>query len=376
MNRDLDMMNRAARLGARGIGKVEPNPLVGCVIVDSAGAIIGEGWHHKFGAAHAEVAALHDCTRRGHNPRGSTMHITLEPCNHTGKTPPCTEAIVNAGIARCVIARPDPSPAGGGVTRLEEAGVEVGWIDCPRATRLTDSFVHRVTTGRPWIIVKWAQTLDGAIATRDGRSRWISNALSRAAVHRLRARMDMVMTGVGTVLSDDPMLTPRNTRRINRLPRRIIVDPSLITPIESKVIATAREAPTTIAVDASVAESHAPLVEQFEDCGVEVLPVTPLAGDIDLAELMTTLSERHSATRVLVEAGGGLVGKLLRGRLVDELITYIAPKVLGDAEAIGPVRGLNPKSMDAAAQCRLIRTRQIGDDIELIYRPNHTTKSV
>ncbi len=376
MNRDLDMMNLAARLGARGIDRVEPNPLVGCVIVDSTGAIIGEGWHRKFGGDHAEVAALHDCTRRGHNPRGSTMHITLEPCNHTGKTPPCTEAIIRAGIARCVIARPDPSPAGGGTARLEEAGIEVQWLDCSKASRLTDSFVHRVTTGRPWVIVKWAQTLDGAIATRDGQSRWISNASSRAAVHRLRARMDIVMTGVGTVLSDDPMLTPRNTRRINRLPRRVIVDPSLITPIEAKVIATAREAPTTIAVDASVAESHAHLVEQFEDCGVEILPITPLMGDIDLAELMTTLSERHSATRVLVEAGGGLVGKLLRGQLVDEIIIYIAPKVLGDAEAIGPVRGLNPKSMDAAAQYRLIRTRQIGDDIELIYRPNHTTQSV
>lgn len=376
MNRDLDMMNRAARLGARGIGRVEPNPLVGCVITDASGKIIGEGWHHKFGAAHAEVAALHDCARRNHNPRGSTMYITLEPCSHTGKTPPCTQAIINAGVARCVIARPDPSPAGGGAARLEEAGIEVEWIDCPRATRLTESFIHRVKAGRPWIIVKWAQTLDGAIATREGKSRWISNASSRAAVHRLRARMDIVMTGVGTVLSDDPMFTPRNTRRVNRLPRRVVVDPSLITPIESKVVVTARDVPTTIAVDATVAESHVPLVEQFEDRGVEILPITPLMGDIDLTELMTTLSERHNATRVLVEAGGGLVGKLLRGRLVDEIITYVAPKILGDAEAIGPVRGLNSKSMDAAVQCQLIRTRRIGSDIEAIYRPISASQNV
>lgn len=376
MNRDLDMMNRAARLGARGIGRVEPNPLVGCVVTDATGTIIGEGWHHKFGAVHAEIAALHNCRNHNHDPRGSTMYITLEPCNHTGKTPPCSEAIIAASIARCVIARRDPSQAGGGASQLTEAGVKVDWLDCPRATRLTDSFVHRVTTRRPWVIVKWAQTLDGAIATRDGKSRWISNAASRAAVHRLRARMDIVMTGVGTVLSDDPMLTPRNTRRINKLPRRVVVDPSLITPIEAKVIATARDVPTTIAVDATVAESHVALVEQFEDHGVEILPITPLMGDIDLNELLIILSEHHHATRLLVEAGGGLVGKLLRGQLVDEIITYIAPRVLGDAEAIGPVRGLNPKSMDAAAQCKLVRMRQIGNDIEAVYRPKRIPEDV
>ncbi len=366
---DLDMMNRAARLGARGIGRVEPNPLVGCVIVNSNGEVIGQGWHRQFGHPHAEINALEDCRKRGHDPRGSTMYVTLEPCNHTGKTPPCAEAIIDAGITRCVIAQPDPSPAGGGAKRLAEAGIVVEWIDCPRATRLTDSFVHRITTKRPWVIVKWAQTLDGAIATRDGKSRWISNTSSRAAVHRLRARMDIIMTGVGTVLSDDPMLTPRNTRRISRQLRRVIVDPSLITPIEAQIVRTAHDVPTTIAVDATVAASHVPLVEQFEDRGVEVLPVTPLMGDIDLAELLHTLSKHHNATRLLVEAGGGLVGKLLRAQLVDELITYIAPKVLGDAEAIGPVRGLNPRSMEAAVALQLIRTRSIGGDIEAIYRP-------
>lgn len=370
MSRDFDMMDRAARLGARGIGCVEPNPLVGCIITHESGAIIGRGWHQQFGSHHAEVNALADCKQQGHDPRGSTMYITLEPCNHTGKTPPCTEAIISAGVARCVIARPDPSPAGGGAARLEQAGIEVDWIDCPRASRLTDSFVHRATTKRPWVIVKWAQTLDGAIATRDGKSRWISNASSRAAVHRLRARMDIVMTGVGTVLSDDPMLTPRNTRRLNELPRRVVVDPSLITPIESKVITTARDVPTTIAVDATVAASHEPLVAQFEQSGVEVLPVTPLQGDIDLAELLTLLSERHQATRLLVEAGGGLVGKLLRAQLVNEIISYIAPTILGDSEAIGPVRGLNPKSMDTALPFKLVRSRRIGSDIEAIYRPH------
>lgn len=370
MSRDLDMMNRAARLGARGIGRVEPNPLVGCVIVDAAGAIIGEGWHRRFGEAHAEVNALEDCRRRGRDSRGATMYLTLEPCAHTGKTPPCVEAIIAAGIARCVIARRDPNPAAaGGAARLEHAGVRVEWIDCPRASRLADSFVHRVATGRPWTIVKWAQTLDGAIATRDGRSRWISSAASRAAVHRLRARMDIVMTGVGTVLSDDPLLTPRNTRRVPRWPRRVIVDPSLITPIDAQVVKTAREAPTTIAVDESAVAGHEAVIAQFIEHGVEILPVAPLRGDIDLALLMRRLADQHAATRVLVEAGGGLVGKLLRAGLVDELIVYLAPKVLGDAEAIGPVRGLNVNSMDAAPRFNLIRLRRIGDDIEALYRP-------
>ncbi|MCC6909329.1 MAG: bifunctional diaminohydroxyphosphoribosylaminopyrimidine deaminase/5-amino-6-(5-phosphoribosylamino)uracil reductase RibD [Phycisphaerales bacterium] len=369
MNADMAMMNRAARLGARGIGRVEPNPLVGCIITDESGEIIGRGWHQRFGGPHAEANALEDCRQGGRDPHGSTLYVTLEPCNHTGKTPPCTEAIIAAGIARCVIARRDPSAAGGGARRLESAGIQVDWIDCPRAARLTDSFMHRIATKRPWVIVKWAQTLDGAIATRDGRSRWISNASSRAAVHRLRARMDVIMTGVGTVLSDDPMLTPRNTRRIARPVRRVIVDPSLITPIESQIVRTAVDVPTTIAVDATVAASHIPLVEQFEERGVEILSVTPLQGDVDLTELLETLADRHRASRVLVEAGGGLVGKLLRSQLVDEVITYIAPTVLGDAEAIGPVRGLNPKSMDAAAALRLVRIRQIGSDVEAIYRP-------
>lgn len=374
MNRDLDMMNRAARLGARGIGRVEPNPLVGCVIVDQGGAIIGEGWHRRFGEAHAEVNALEDCRRRGREARGATMYLTLEPCSHAGKTPPCADAIIRAGLARCVIARRDPHPeAAGGAGRLQQAGVRVEWIECPRASRLADSFVHRVTTGRPWTIVKWAQTLDGAIATRDGRSRWISSAASRAAVHRLRARMDVVMTGVGTVLSDDPLLTPRNTRRVPRLPRRVIVDPSLITPIDAQVVKTAREAPTSIAVDESAVAGHEAVIAQFVERGVEILPVAPLRGDIDLALLMRRLADQHAATRVLVEAGGGLVGKLLRAGLVDELIVYLAPKVLGDAEAIGPVRGLNVPSMEAAPRFRLGRLRRIGDDIEAVYRPGAAT---
>ncbi len=374
MSRDLDMMNRAARLGARGIGRVEPNPLVGCVIVDAGGAIIGEGWHRRFGEAHAEVNALEDCRRRGRDPRGATMYLTLEPCRHAGKTPPCTEAIIGAGIVRCVIARRDPNPlAAGGAARLEQAGIRVEWPESPRAVRLTDSFVRRVTDGRPWTIVKWAQTLDGSIATRDGRSRWISNDRSRAAVHRLRARTDVVMTGVGTVLSDDPLLTPRNTRRVPRPPRRVIVDPSLITPIDAQVVKTASEALTTIAVDETAIAGHEAVVSQFVERGVEIMPVAPLRGDIDLALLMRRLAEQHGASRVLVEAGGGLVGKLLRAGLVDELIVYLAPKVLGDVEAIGPVRGLNVLSMDAAPRFRLIRVRRIGDDIEAIYRPDAAT---
>ena len=241
---DLRYLHIAARLALRGHGGTEPNPIVGCLIVSPRDEIVGWGYHRQCGQAHAEVHAL---GRAGPRAAGATAYITLEPCNHFGRTPPCTEALIKAGVAKVVIARRDPNPiAAGGLDRLREAGIEVVIADdCELAMRITDGFARRVRSGLPWVIAKWAQTLDGRIATGSGESRWISNEASRRMVHRERGRVDAILTGIGTVLSDDPLLTARDVR-IRRVARRIVIDPHLKTPLDAKLVQTADRFPTTM----------------------------------------------------------------------------------------------------------------------------------
>src|SRR5436190_8347297 len=245
MPRSIDHQHllRAARLALRGHGGAEPNPLVGCVIASRAGETIGWGYHGNYGGPHAEIVTLQRAADRA---RGATLYCTLEPCNHQGKTGPCTQAIIDAKIARVVIARRDPyPPAAGGIERMQAAGIKVDVIeDCQPAVAVSDPFVHRVKTGLPWVTVKWAQTIDGKIATRSGESKWISNEASRKMVHRERGRVDVILTGIGTVLKDDPLLTARKVRQ-RRVARRIVIDPDLQIPLSAKLVTTA-EAPTTI----------------------------------------------------------------------------------------------------------------------------------
>jgi len=385
---DLSMMRKAARLALRGVGRVEPNPPVGCVIVElNTSRIIGEGWHTHFGGPHAEICALNRCREAGEIVRGAIAYITFEPCNHHGKTGPCTEALIEAGIKRVVIAGRDPnSEASGGVERLREAGVVVDLIDCEEAIRLTFPFVKVVTMGLPWVVVKWAQTIDGKIATRTGDSQWISNVQSRAAVHRIRARVDAILTGIGTVIADDPMLTARNTRRIHKRSRRIVIDPSLRIDLKAKIVQTAGEFPTTVVCNGSPINGKNEKIRSLEESGVEVLgiaEVSPAQDDssaqcrLSMSHVLQTLRQKYEISTVLIEAGPGIIGGLLHEeRLVDQLIVYVAPILVGDSGAIPPLRDRMIQTINEAQAFRLDRVRRVGEgDVELIYGRGNESQS-
>ncbi|MEL7087356.1 MAG: bifunctional diaminohydroxyphosphoribosylaminopyrimidine deaminase/5-amino-6-(5-phosphoribosylamino)uracil reductase RibD [Planctomycetota bacterium] len=336
---DADAMNHALNLAERGRGRVEPNPMVGAVLLRD-GEILGEGYHRAFGGPHAEANALADARSRGHDPAGATMVVTLEPCSHIGKTPPCAEALIAAGVARVVVAMVDPFPAvaGRGIEKLRAAGigVDVG-VGESAAHRLNEPFLKRVATGRPWVIVKWAQTLDGKTATATGHSQWISNESSRAVVHELRGRVDAVMVGVGTVIADDPLLTARPPApgMVLRQARRLIVDRSGRMPADAKLL---------------------------HDGGP---PVTVIDGD--LGDGLRRLAD-EGVTNVLVEGGATLVGALLKAQLVDQLLVFTAPKLVGDAAALPAVQGLSCDTMDEALPLKLVDVRRLGDDVLLDYR--------
>lgn len=365
------MLDLAARLGARGFGRVEPNPVVGAVIARD-GLVLGMGHHRVFGGAHAEVEAIEACRRAGADVRGATLYCTLEPCHGTGKQGSCCEAIKGAGLARVVYARPDPHPKGReGAATLRQAGIacDLSYAS-PSATRLSDPFVKRVTTGLPWVIAKWAQTIDGRIATRTGESQWISNPHSRRRVHELRGRVDAILTGIGTVLADDPLLTAREVP-VRRAARRVIVDTHLDLPPGSKLARTARQAPTTLACDKAMAVAHIALERRtaLEDLGVEVMGVpTRLDDRVDLELLLRTLVSHHGVSTVLVESGAALLGSLLASDLVDELRVYVAPMLLADDHARPAMMGLAVPSLGEARRFTLIRAKAVGEDVELRYR--------
>jgi diaminohydroxyphosphoribosylaminopyrimidine deaminase/5-amino-6-(5-phosphoribosylamino)uracil reductase len=312
---DVAAMRRALELAARGEGFVEPNPMVGCVVVRD-GAIVGEGFHERFGEAHAEVNAL---KAAGDRAKGATLVVTLEPCCHTGKTPPCVEAVLAVGVKRVVIAMRDPFPKvdGGGIRALQAAGVEcvVGVLE-DDGRRLVAPYLKLVETGRPWVIAKWAMTLDGKIATSTGDSQWISNEASRARVHRLRGRVDAVIVGAGTLVADDPLLTPRPVGP--RTPLRIVIAGDKPLPLERKLWSTPSEGPVLVAIGEGYPTTDA---QQLRDRGVEVFSVSP-------SQLLDELGRRR-LTNILVEGGGKLLGQLFDQRLIDEAWAFIAPKLIG-----------------------------------------------
>jgi len=367
------MLDLAARLALRAQGHVEPNPLVGAVIV-SDGRIIGMGHHRRFGGLHAEREALADCLRRGEDPRGATLYVTLEPCCHFGKQPPCTEAVLSVGIAKVVFARPDRNPvSAGGDKLLRQGGVECVEDPVSRlALGVGAPFARRVERGLPWVIAKWAQTIDGRIATRTGESKWISGEQSRFRVHRLRARVDAVLTGVGTVKADDPMLTSRGVNAVRRLARRVVADTDLETPLESALVRTAGEVPTIIACDEAMSRSG--ISEQrraaLARAGVTVVGVPTGASGrgIELERLLRTLLEEHGVATVLVEAGPGILGSLFEADLVDEVVVYMAPMLLGDELAKSVAVGRVAEQLTAARRFGLWRVKPLGDDVELTYR--------
>jgi len=334
-----DWMKRALQLAERGRGLVEPNPLVGAVIVRE-GQVLGEGWHQRFGEAHAEIHAL---LAAGAAARGATLYVTLEPCCHHGKTPPCTDAIVRAGLGRVVAAMRDPFPqvAGKGAEILCAAGIPVEFgIGAAEALRLNAPYLSLVYRGRPYVHAKWAMTLDGKIATRTGLSRWISNEASRQRVHQLRGRMDAIVVGIGTALADDPQLTARPPGP--RLPMRVVLDSQARLPLESQLVSTAREVPTLVVCRSSANPERA---EALKQQGCEVLCLPDENGRPSVPVLLGELGLRRH-TNVLVEGGGAVLGSFLDAGDIDEVHVFVAPRLVGGAGAHTPMAGLGFESID------------------------------
>jgi diaminohydroxyphosphoribosylaminopyrimidine deaminase / 5-amino-6-(5-phosphoribosylamino)uracil reductase len=319
-------MNRALVLAARGLETTHPNPRVGCVIAQGT-KIIGEGWHERAGEAHAEVAALAAVRAAGMQPTGTTVYVTLEPCNHYGRTPPCVEALVSAGVARVVFAVEDPNPqvSGQGAEALRTAGiaVESGLMES-EAVDLNIGYMKRMMYGRPWVRLKLAMSLDGRTALSNGASQWITGEAARNDVQHWRARSSAVMTGVGTVLADDPRLNvrlpPEKPENEPLQPLRVVLDTRLRTPADSRLFATGGEV-LILTEDATRGAA-------FAEMGVSVEAIPAIDGRLDLAAVIERLGELE-VNEVLVEAGPTLSGELLRQGLVDELLLYVAPKLLG-----------------------------------------------
>lgn len=354
---DIWHMRRALELAAQGLGAVEPNPMVGCVIVRGA-EIIGEGWHRMFGGPHAEVEALRIA---GDRASGATLYVTLEPCCHQGKTPPCSKAVVEAGIRRVVMAMRDPFPQvdGGGMAELKATGieVEVGVLQ-EEARWLNAPYLKLLSTGRPWVLAKWAMTLDGKIATRTGSSQWISGTESRKTVHRIRGRVDAIMVGRGTAQLDDPRLTARPPG--TRTALRIVVDSRGSLSSESQLVRTAKEVPVLVAAGPSISPQDR---QRLEGAGCEVL-VCP--GDNHAARLDQLLEElgRRRLTNLLVEGGGQLLGSLLDARAIDEVHVFMAPKLAGGAASASPIGG---EGIDAMSQALVLERPQIEESGPDVY---------
>jgi len=314
-------MARALELAEKGRGYVEPNPLVGAVIVQK-GKLIGEGWHEHFGQAHAEINALNQA---GELARGATMYVTLEPCCHFGKTPPCTDAILKKKIRRVVAAMRDPFPQVGGkgasCLRIAGVSVEIGLLE-KGARRLNAPYLKLLRTGRPYVHAKWAMTLDGKIATRTGDSKWISGESARRHTHELRGRMDALIAGIGTVLADNPQLTVRPPGP--RVPTRIVLDSQCRLPRDSQLAATARKTPVLV-----VASGRTPrTASSLQKLGCEILALPSKTGQPDIAQLLNELGRRQM-TNVLVEGGAQVLGAFFDAQAVDEVHTFIAPRITG-----------------------------------------------
>ncbi|MBR2742192.1 MAG: bifunctional diaminohydroxyphosphoribosylaminopyrimidine deaminase/5-amino-6-(5-phosphoribosylamino)uracil reductase RibD [Clostridia bacterium] len=352
---DEEYMRRALELARRGLGHTNPNPIVGAVIVRD-GRIIGEGWHEKYGELHAERNAIANCRE---DMRGATIYVTLEPCCHYGRTPPCTEALIEQGFSRVVVGSMDPNPlvAGKGVSILREHGMEVvtGVLkeECDAANRV---FFHYISTKTPYVVLKYAMTADGKIATVTGESQWISNEDSRRRAHAMRGRYAAIMAGVGTVTADDPQLNCRIEG--GRDPVRVICDSRLRTPIESKIVKTARDIPTIIATVCGDEERLRP----YKDAGCEVILTEEKEGRVNLKELMARLGERKLDS-VMIEGGAELAGSAVKEGIINEVTAFIAPKMVGGSTAKTPVGGAGIEKLADALKLSAPEAELIGGDI-------------
>ena len=357
-------MRRALDEAAKAVGDTSPNPAVGAVLVKN-GRVIGRGYHRQAGLPHAEIEALR---RAGSRARGSTLYVTLEPCAHVGRTPPCCEALIHAGVSRVVAAMTDPNPLtnGRGLARLRQAGVrvEVGLLQ-EQARALNAPFCKTITTGLPYVTAKIAQSIDGKIATTRGESNWISSERARALAHRLRREADAVLVGINTVLTDNPRLTARDPARAPRpnRPIRVIVDSRLRTPPSSRCLSARPKAPVVIATTNSSRTARAAL----ERRGAEVRIFPPICDferpRVPLALLLRRLVTEYGATSTLLEGGGELLAGALRERLVDRVVWIVAPLIIGGRASPSSVGGDGVSSLQQAIQLRNVSVERVGPDL-------------
>lgn len=357
---DIDYMRKALALAEKGCGRTSPNPMVGAVVVHND-KIVGRGYHQRVGGPHAEVNAIDDA---GELARGATLYVTLEPCNHKGRTPPCTRKILDAGIRRVVVAMTDPNPGvqGGGNQCLIDNGIAVVTGVCQReAEALNEGFAKWITSGLPFVLVKCAATLDGRLATRTGDSRWVTGAASRAHVHRLRQWADGIMVGVGTVLADDPSLTTRIDGERGSDPTRIVLDTTLRMPPTAKMLAQPSDAATWIACGPDAAPDRR---KALENAGARIIPCDLTDGGIDLAALADQLG-RMEITSLLIEGGGRVIASALAAGIVDKICFFYAPKILGGDDGVPICRGEGPESMQASIPVHDMTVHRFDRDVML-----------
>ncbi len=369
MNPEISYMKQALKLAAKGEGWVSPNPLVGAVVVKD-GRVVGKGFHRRAGLPHAEVEAL---AAAGAQARGADLYVTLEPCNHQGRTPPCTQAILSAGIRRVIIATADPNPqvTGGGAEFLRSRGVnvEVGLLE-PEARRLNEIWFHWMNTGQPWVLAKAACSLDGKIATAGGESQWLTGEAARAYGHRLRHRVDAIVVGIETALADDPQLTTRWPGRKAKTqnpkpgtrgkdPIRLVLDSRLRLPLTARLLHLDSPAPTWVAC---TAQAPAEKRRALEDQGAQVLELPEEAGRVSLPALLDLLGKRQVQS-LLVEGGAEVLGAFFDQKLVQQFNFFYAPKILGGRTALGVLGGQGVTHLRDAAQARDISIRRVGPDL-------------
>jgi diaminohydroxyphosphoribosylaminopyrimidine deaminase/5-amino-6-(5-phosphoribosylamino)uracil reductase len=357
-NDDIHYMQRALDLARKGMGRTNPNPMVGAVIVKN-GQIIAEGYHKKAGTPHAEIHALNAA---GQDALFSTIYVSLEPCSHHGRTPPCADALVNAGIKRAVIASLDPNPqvSGRGLKILQDAGIEteVGVLE-KEALKLNEVFFKYITSKRPFISLKTAVTLDGKIASWNGDSRWISNPASRKYVHNLRNVYDGIMVGIGTVLADDPMLNTRLDIDDKRDPLRIIIDGDLELPLESKIVKSSREQKTLVFTSRINNHSKA---AQLQDAGIEIIELGGNPQKLAVKKALEILGEREVCS-ILLEGGAELNAYMIEHKLINKVYWFIAPKIIGGRNSPSPIAGQGIELMDNALCLHNVDMQRIQDDI-------------
>ncbi|MCR4817927.1 MAG: bifunctional diaminohydroxyphosphoribosylaminopyrimidine deaminase/5-amino-6-(5-phosphoribosylamino)uracil reductase RibD [Fretibacterium sp.] len=347
-------MKRALSLAVLGQGETSPNPMVGCVLVKE-GRVIGEGYHHRCGGDHAEVEALKDAATRGEDVRGATAYVTLEPCCHFGRTPPCAQRLVSEKIARVVAAASDPNPKvkGGGLAVLREAGIEVS---CPcleaEARWLNRGFIRVQTLGRPWVTLKAAASLDGRMALSNGESQWITGLEARTEAHRIRASHDAVLVGVGTVLKDDPELTVRHVE--GRNPRRVVMDSQLQTPTDAKAV-TGDGGCLILTASKDAARK-----KRLEDAGARVIALPEKDGHVDLNAALSCLAQEGILT-LMVEGGPRLLTAFMEKELGDWISIFIAPKIMGDGPGLGT--GLSFASVAETLKLKGLQARRVGEDL-------------